>query len=93
MYKRQLLELSTQIETLSKLLVMLQNDNETLLQVNIYVTAYDLMGTLNSRNVLEKPEHSIIPAISGIKKMVRRVYSEFGLKCNEIRYDQMNTYI
>lgn len=88
-----LLELSTHIETLSKLLVMLQNDNETLLQVNIYVTAYDLMGTLNSRNVLEKPEHSIIPAISGIKKMVRRVYSESGLKLKDMLYDQMNTYI
>ena len=36
-----LMELQTHVDTLAEVLAMLQSDNETLLDVNIFVTAYD----------------------------------------------------
>lgn len=88
-----LIELSTHIDTLSELLVMLQNDNESLLEVNIYVTAYDIAGTMTNRKILHKPEHSVIPMVSNIKKTVRRIYSESGLKLKDMQFGQMEAFI
>ena len=46
------IELETHIETLGSLLATLQQDNESLLSVSVYITAYDLVATENNPDVI-----------------------------------------
>ena len=49
-----LMELQTHVDTLAEVLAMLQSDNETLLDVNIYVTAYDYELSAEAMNTGQK---------------------------------------
>ena len=86
------LELQEHIETLNNLLNTLQGDNETLLEVNIYVTAYDIYLTRNTPGAVQPPLSSLA-SISNMKRTVRRLYQEQGMRLNNMEFDQMNAFI
>lgn len=86
------LELQGHIETLNELLSTLQNDNETLMQVSVYITAYDINQTRATES-MEQPPISLRSSIANMKKVVRRTYTERGFKLNGMYFDQMNAFI
>ncbi len=88
-----LIDISTHIDTLSELLMMLQSDNEILMDVNIYVTGYDLESTMADSRVAMKPENSALPNIANLKKSVRRVYNDSNMKLNDMLFLQMDAWI
>ena len=87
-----MMELQEHIETLEALLATLQGDNETLLEVNIYVTAYDIVQTKNTLDPDGKIDSSLA-RISNMKRVVRRLYQENGLRLNNMDFDQVAAFI
>lgn len=87
------IELQTHIETLSELLVLLQNNNESLMAVNVYVTAYDIAATREQKPKDQQPPPSMLPRISGIKKDVKRAYSEQGFRVVDLIFEQFEGYV
>ncbi len=88
-----LIDISTHIETLSELLVMLQSDSEILMDVNIYVSGYDLEGSMADPRVTVKPENSSLPNISHLKKDIRRIYNDTNMKLNDMLFLQMDAWV
>ena len=86
------LELQAHIETLSSLLVTLQQENETLLSVNVYVTAYDAIQTKDDPVLGEKAE-TLVPFIPEMKKSVRHSWSEAGMKLSGMDFMQIQSFI
>ena len=86
-----MIELETHIETLSRLLVTLQQDNEMLLSVNIYITMYDVIRTAEQDR--EAVEHTSLPVIADMKKTVRRAWSEAGIRLNGMDFSQIDCFI
>ena len=86
------LELQEHIETLNDLLTTLQGDNESLLEVNIYVTAYDINLT-RANPAAKQPPLSSLASISNMKRVVRRLYQEQGMRLNNMEFDQVNAFI
>ena len=86
------LELQEHIATLSDLLATLQQENENLLQVNIYVTAYDIAAT-RANPKIEQPPVSRRSSYGGMKKMVRRLYQEHGFRLSNLEFNQMQAFI
>ena len=86
------IELQNHIQTLGELLATLQGDNEMLLETNIYVTAYDIAATRNNPKIIQPPV-SHRSNITGMKKMVRRLYQEQGFRLNNMEFDQMQAFI
>lgn len=86
------LELQSHIESLSSLLVTLQDDSEALLEVNIYVTAYDLMLS-EANKFLVPPANSSLVRISNMKRTVRRYYAEARFRLNSMDFEQVRTFI
>ncbi|MCL2078687.1 MAG: ATP-binding protein [Oscillospiraceae bacterium] len=72
-----LIELDEHIKTLSNLLALLQNDSETLFEVNLYITIFD-------RNQEER---------TGAKKRVRTLFNEEGFRCEDGFMRQLEAYI
>lgn len=87
------LEIQTHIDTLSELLTMLQNHNESLLAVNLYVTAYDIAQTREWKPESQQPPPSMLPRISGMKKDIRRSYTEQGFKLSDLAFEQFEGYV
>ena len=87
------IELETHIQTLSELLVMLQNNNENLLAVNMYVTAYDIARTREDRSLVPQPPPSSLPTISAMKKDVKRTFSEQGFRLSDMLSSQFEAYV
>jgi len=71
------LELQEHIETLTHLLMLLQNDSETLFEVNIFVTAYEREA--NTR--------------TSAKKKVRRILSEEGFRSDDMMLRQLYAHV
>lgn len=88
-----LIDISTHIDTLSELLIMLQNDNEILMNVNIYVTGYDWEGSMAEPRIKEKPEDSALPHMTNLKKNIRRIYNDSNMKLNDSLFLQMEAWI
>ena len=86
------LELREHISSLSELLATLQQENENLLQVNIYITAYDLIGTRDNPKI-EQPPRSRRSTYGSMKKTVRRLYHEHGFKLSNMEFDQIHGFI
>ena len=86
------MELQSHIQTLGELLSTLQQDNESLLEVNVYVTAYDIAATRANHNIVQPPQ-SELPTITNMKKTVRRVYQESSFRLNNMEFDQMQAFI
>ncbi|SEK80828.1 AAA-like domain-containing protein [Ruminococcus sp. YRD2003] len=86
-----IIELQTHIETLSHLLATLQQDNESLLSVNIYITMYDSVRT--GEIDAEAVKHSDLPVIADMKKAVRRSWQETGMRLNALDFNQIQGFI
>ena len=87
------IELQNHIQSLSELLAMLQNDNEMLLNVNVYVSMYDIQTTRNSVKVTKQPPKSNRAVISNMKKQVRRMYQEQSMRMNNMDFEQLHMFI
>lgn len=87
------IELQNHIRSLSGLLSMLQNDNEMLLNVNVYVTMYDIQSTRNSTKLTKQPPKSNRAVISNMKKQVRRMYQEQSMRMSNMDFEQLNMFI
>ena len=86
------MELQEHISTLNELLATLQQDNESLLEVNIYVTAYDIAATRNNLKIVQPPP-SQLSNVANMKKTVRRLYQEHNLRLNNMEFDQLKGFI
>lgn len=87
------LELETHIETLSELLVMLQNNNESLMAMNLYITGYDIAATRDNKLLVPQPPPSILPRVSGMKKDIKRSFSELGFRLTDLTAQQFEAYV
>ena len=86
------LELSAHADTLSELLVTLQGDNETLLNVNIYITSYDINTTKQQAGNKEIPP-TMRANVSTMKKTIRRIFSESKIRLENMEFNQINSFI
>ena len=86
------LEIEQHLSTLQELLGTLQADNESLLECNIYITAYDIMGTRNNYR-LKQPGPSLLPNITEMKKTVRRAWQESGFRLNNMEFEQADAFV
>ncbi len=86
------LELQEHIQTLGNLLTTLQGDNEALLEMNVYVTAYDIHATRADEGMVQPPP-SCLASIANMKRLVRRTYQEQGMTLNGMEFDQTNAFI
>ena len=77
------IELQEHIETLGELLSTLQSDNETLLEVNTYVTAYDISLTRDTPGQIQPPP-SVLTRVSNMKRAVKRTYQEYKFRLKMI---------
>lgn len=84
-----LIELQSHISTLQDLLVLLQGDNETLFDVNIYITVYDYDESMRRLN----PDMAEKAALSNVKKAVRRQLSEQSLRVTDMMFRQFETFV
>ena len=84
------MEAQAHVDTLQALLSMLQGDNEQLLNVNIYITAYDAVTTNNQTKDFEGSFRAVI---ANMKKAVRRVWSESGFRLNNMEFNQAIAFI
>ena len=84
--------LAKHIESLGLLLSMLQNDNETLLETSIYVTAYDIGATRGDSHRIQPPR-SLRRSFPNQKETVRQYYREQKLPLKTMEFDQMKTFV
>lgn len=87
-----LIELQEHIDTLSTLLVTLQRDNEALLSVNIYITAYDSVLT-KMDPILGENFSTLQTSVADMKKSVRRSWGEAGMTLSGMDFLQMQSFI
>nr|MCR4686970.1 DUF87 domain-containing protein [Lachnospiraceae bacterium] len=86
------LELQEHIETLSELLVTLQQENENLMSVNVYVTGYDSLTTKEDP-LLGEHFHSDLPVVTDMKKAVRRSWNEAGMRLSGMDFMQLQSFV
>ena len=87
------IEYQTHIESLSALLAMLQSDSESLLEVNVYVTAYDINVTREQMGEAGDSLQSCYIPVNELKKAVRRTYQEVGMRLNNMDFDQTSGFL
>jgi len=87
------MQANTHLETLQLLLNTLQSESETLLNVNAYVTAYDIMYTQENPNFDKLEKESFLCRISSMKKTVKRIWKESGFTLNANEFNQARAYI
>ena len=86
------LEIEQHLNTLQELLGTLQADNEALLEVNVYITAYDIVGTRNNYRI-KQPGDSMLPTVAEMKKTIRRAWQESGFRLNNMEFEQVQAFI
>ena len=86
------MEIETHIATLQELLATLQSDTEALLECNVYVTAYDIVSSRNNHKI-PQDQWSELPAVSEMKKNIRRTWQESGFRLNNMEFDQVQAFI
>ena len=84
-----LMELQTHVDTLAEVLAMLQSDNETLLDVNIFVTAYDYEL---SEQLLHPQQAKKGSSITSMKKRIKRELSEESFRSTDNYMQQFEMY-
>ena len=85
-----LMELQTHVDTLVEVLAMLQSDNETLLDVNIFVTAYDYEL---SEQLVKPGKKKASNSIASMKKQIKRSLSEENFKSSDNYMQQFEAYV
>ncbi len=86
-----LMELQTHVDTLAEVLAMLQSDNETLLDVNVFLTAYDYELSWQ----MSLPENERKKASSStlsLKKQIKRALSEESFRSTDNYVQQFEAY-
>ena len=86
------LEIEQHLNTLQELLGTLQADNESLLEVNVYITAYDITATRNNIR-MKQPPLSLLPTVAEMKKAIRRVWQESSFRIGNMEFNQMEAFI
>ena len=86
------MEIENHIGTLQELLSTLQSDSESLLEVSVYVTAYDIAATRANLRIVQ-PKDSILPNINDMKRNLRRTWQENGFRLNNMEFDQVQAFI
>ncbi len=87
-----LMELQTHVDTLAEVLAMLQSDNETLLDVNIYVTAYDYEMSQELARNDGKSKKQGNANMQSLKKQIRRELSEESFRSVDNYMQQFEAY-
>lgn len=87
-----LMELETHIETLASVLSMLQGDNETLFDVNIYVTAFDYELSERELNYAKGIKSDKNASVTSMKKNIKRQLSEESFKTTDMFMQQFEAY-
>ncbi|MBR1675445.1 MAG: DUF87 domain-containing protein [Eubacterium sp.] len=87
-----IVELQEHIETLSSLLVTLKQDNEAVMSVSIYITAYDAVASKEAK-ILPENATTMLPSVTDMKKTVRRTWSEAGMKVSGMDFMQIQGFI
>lgn len=85
-----LMELQTHVDTLAEVLAMLQSDNETLLDVNIFVTAYDY--ELSEQMLYPEKTKRTSTSIASMKKQIKRELSEESFRSTDNYMQQFEMY-
>ena len=83
-----LMELNNHIDTLAEVMALLQGDNEVLMEVNIFVTAYDYELSAQALHPDRRPGSRTI----GMKKQVKRELSEEGFRSTDLYLQQFEAY-
>ena len=86
-----IMELQTHVDTLTEVLATLQSDNETLLDINVYVTGYDYELSEEMMTQGGKKNRSST-SITSMKKQIRRGLSEEGFRSNDNYMQQFDAY-
>jgi hypothetical protein len=84
-----LIELQSHISTLQELLMLLQGDNETLFDVNIYITIYDYDESMRQLN----PDMMQNKRTSNVKKRIRRLLAEQSLRVTDMMFRQFDMFV
>lgn len=87
------MEAQTHLETLQMLLSSLQGDNETLLNTNVYVTAYDCVHTDENPKYENLKYETMRVRVANMKKTMRRIWSEAGFRLNNMEFNQALAYL
>ncbi len=85
-----LMELQTHVDTLSGVLALLQSDNETLLDVNLFVTAYDYELSEQMLRPAQAKKNS--SSIASMKKRIKRELSEESFRSTDNYMQQFEMY-
>ncbi len=88
-----IIELQTHIDTLSELLVMLQNNNENLMAMNMYITGYDIAATRDNKLLVPQPPPSVLPRVTGMKKDIKRAFTEKGFRLTDMTCQQFEAFV
>ena len=86
------IELQEHIDTLSSLLVTLQQENEALMSVDIYVTAYDASSTQDNP-LYNEGFSTVMPYVADMKKTIKRSWNESGMKLAGMDFMQLQAFI
>ena len=86
------LELQTHIDTLAEVLAMLQSDNETLLDVKLYLTAYDYELSEQLLNPQKQKQKNSSTSIASMKKQIKRSLSEENFRTTDNYMQQFEAY-
>lgn len=86
-----LMELQTHVDTLAEVLAMLQSDNETLLDISLYVTAFDYELSEQARHPQNGRAKSSLPSQS-MKKQIKRALSEESFRSSDNYVQQFEAY-
>lgn len=84
-----IIELQSHIATLQDLLVLLQGDNETLFDVNIYITVYDYDESMRQLN----PDMKQNTNANSIKRRIRRMLAEQSLRVTDMMFRQFDMFV
>lgn len=86
-----LMELQTHVDTLAEVLAMLQSDNETLLDVNVFLTAYDYELSWQM-GLPEQERKKASSSTLSLKKQIKRSLSEESFRSTDNYVQQFEAY-
>lgn len=86
-----LMELQTHVDTLAEVLAMLQSDNETLLDVNVFLTAYDYELSWQM-SLPEQERKKASSSTLSLKKQIKRALSEESFRSTDNYVQQFEAY-
>lgn len=86
-------ELQTRKETLQVLLEKLKSKDEKLLNVNIYITAYDPQGTDNNSELVSLDYSTSRVRKENMEVDIRKICGELGFRLDCLEFDQTKAYV